>query len=92
MLKGVLTHEVVPGKFAALRKWFSDADAQRKQSNPDYVAPRRYVTVVGNLTRVYVESSWEDGQSIPTWLERGEPGLLECIVPGSTEFTLLREI
>ena len=45
--KCLITHRVKPGHYEEVKKWFSDEDKKRKEKNPQYKPPRRYVTVYG---------------------------------------------
>lgn len=99
MYKLILTHEVMPGKLPALNAWFRQRDVERKQQNPDYQPPKRYITVYGSLHQVVIEAETESAVSHLTeraYAELGGEGaqgeFLAMIVPGRSELRLLKEI
>jgi len=99
MYKVILTHEVMPGKLPALNAWFRQRDAERKQQNPDYRPPKRYITVYGSLHQVIIEAETESAVSHLTeraYAELGGEGaqgeFLAMIVPGRSELRLLKEL
>jgi hypothetical protein len=95
MYKAVLVHEIVPGKLSELKRWFQDADRERKAKNPDYTPPKRYITVIGNLTKFYGEFALETVPVHPSvWIEsiEGQGSLKDLIVAGKTELRVLKEL
>tara|TARA_A100001037_G_scaffold77934_1_gene69820 strand:+ start:484 stop:1173 length:690 start_codon:yes stop_codon:yes gene_type:complete len=46
--KHVIRHTIKPDSFPELAKWFEATDRRRKENNPDYEPPRRYLQVMGN--------------------------------------------
>jgi hypothetical protein len=95
MYKAVLTHEVIPGKLSDLKQWFQNADQERKARNPDYTPPKRYITVIGNLTKFYGEVEREAlPEHLSGWIENieGQGNLKDLIVPGRTERYVLKEL
>jgi hypothetical protein len=99
MYKLILTHEVMPGKLPALNAWFRQRDAERKQQNPEYQPPKRYITVYGSLHQVVIEAETESAVSHLTeraYAELGGEGaqgeFLAMIVPGRSELRLLKEL
>lgn len=93
--KAVLVHEVIPGKLSELKRWFQDADRERTAKNPGYVPPKRYITVIGNLTRVYCEWPWEViPDHPPVWSEsiQEQGDFKDLIVPGRSEVFVLKEL
>jgi hypothetical protein len=91
----VIVHEIIPGKLAEFKRWYKQVDQERKAKNPDYVPPKRYVTVIGKLTRVIIE--WEQEtmfEHSPVWLETVETyGNLKAVVfPGGIEHCVLKEL
>jgi hypothetical protein len=95
MYQYVLTHEVLPGKLPQMKAWFKKADDLRRQKDPSYRPPKRYVTVYGNASRVeiYFEAAktteepyvWADAPGDGT-------GFTDLLVPGRTEVRLLKEL
>ena len=51
-MKIVLSHQVVPGKYAELVKWFKSADNERKEKDKEYQAPKRYINQFGDAFRI----------------------------------------
>ena len=94
MYKIVLVLHVIPGRLPELKRWFSDADRKRKAKNPEYVPPKRYVTVFGNVTKIVAEFSVEAVPEHPTvWAAGTEgSGVYDFVVPGLTELSVLKEI
>ena len=95
MYKAILVHEVIPGKLSELKRWFQNADRERKAKNPDYRPPKRYITVIGNLTKFYGEFALETVPGHPSvWIEsiEGEGDLKDLIVAGKTELRVLKEL
>ena len=95
MYKAVLVHEVIPGKLSELKRWFQDADRERKAKNPDYRSPKRYITVIGNLTKFYGEFELNVVPDHPSvWIENieGHGNLKDLIVAGKTELYILQEL
>jgi hypothetical protein len=95
--KLILTHEVLPGKLAAIEAWFKEQDRERKKRNPEYTPYRRYITVFGNVHRLVVEAEMEKLPEDPWVFAEGPPSKAgavfhEMIVPGRTELTLLKEL
>jgi hypothetical protein len=93
MYKAVLVHEIVPGKLAEFKRWFQDADRERKARNPDYTPFRRYITVIGSLTRVYIEIEYETWPQRPiVWAEGVEDDFKNLVVAGQSEMYILKEL
>ena len=93
MYKVVLVHEVVPGKLAAFKRWFRNADRERKAKNPDYTPFKRYITVIGSLTRVYIEIEYEAWPERPiVWVEGVKDDFKDLIVAGKSEMYVLKEL
>jgi hypothetical protein len=95
MYKAVLVHEVIPGKLSEFKRWIQDADRERGAKNPDYKPPKRYITVIGNLTKTYGEFEMEAVPAHPPeWIQSIEEdgGLKDMIVPGRTEMYVLKEL
>jgi hypothetical protein len=95
MYKAVLVHEVIPGKLSELKQWFQNADRERKSKNPNYTPPKRYITVIGSLTRVYCLIDWETVPDHPVvWSEiiEGQGEFKDLIVPGKSEGFVLKEL
>ena len=90
--KFIITHHVKPGHYNDVKKWFSDIDNKRKQENPDYKRPKRYVTVCGQTSEVVSEfemDSDKDFQLPGSWLQ-GNFGHEHHM--DSVEVKILREI
>ena len=94
MYKYVLVHHVIPGKLPELKRWFSNADSERKAEDPEYVPPKRYVTVIGDLTQVVAEFPLQViPDPLPVWAEGVEGGgVYDLVVPGLTQASILKEI
>ena len=95
MYKAVLVHEVIPGKLSELKRWLRDADRERAAKNPDYKPPKRYTTVIGNLTKFYGEFEMEAVPAHPPdWIQgiEGSGNLKDMVVPGKTEMYVLKEL
>ena len=94
MYKIILTHRVIPGKLPELIRWCSNADKERKVANPEYVPPKRYITVFGDLTRFMAEFPVEVvPEHPPVWgAGDGTGGVGDMIVPGRSEMYVLKEI
>ena len=95
MYKMVLVHEIIPGKLSDFKRWFQNADRERKAKDPDHVPMKRYITVIGNLTRFYAERELDAVPDQPgAWLEsiENQGDLKDMVVPGSTEVYVLKEI
>ena len=96
MYKVILTHQVAAGKGRALAAWCKEADERRAQANPDYVAPKRYMTVFGNRGKVVIEFEVEDTAALARLLEPEKPApggsMQDLIVPGMSELILLKEM
>ena len=94
MYKVILTHHVIPGKLPALIRWHNDADKARKEAEPEYVPFKRYITVLGNLTRFVVEVPLETLPEHPiVWAEGDEgAGVYDMVIPGQSEMVILKEI
>ena len=98
MYKVILTHQVAAGKGRALADWCKEADEKRAQANPDYVAPKRYMTVFGNRGKVVIEFVVEDAATLARLLEPETPAagggsnMQDLIVPGMSEMLLLKEM
>lgn len=95
MYKAVLVHEIIPGKFSDAKRWFENADRDRKKKNPDYVPPKRYITVIGNLTRFFAEFELDTVPEHPSvWSEsiEGNGDLKDMVVPGRSELYVLKEM
>jgi hypothetical protein len=93
--KAVLVHEIVPGKYSDIERWFENADRERKQRDPDYVPPKRYITVIGNLTRFFAEFELDAVPAKPSvWSESIERhgDLKDIVVPGRTELYVLKKM
>jgi len=91
----VLVHEVIPGKLSELKQWFRDADRERKAKNPDYKPPKRYITVIGDLTRFQGEFEMDKIPEDPSgWIENieGQGNLKDLLVPGGSELYVLKEL
>ena len=95
MYKVVLTHEVIPEKLPEFIEWFKNADKKRREANPEYIPPKRYVTVYGNLRQVTIEMEFEEVPASMTksaWLEgKSSQEELSSMFTRS-EFALLKEI
>jgi hypothetical protein len=99
MYKIILSHEVMPGKLADMKRWLVQQDIKRKEENPDYTPPKRYITVAGSVHQVTVEV---EGEEIPVSMlehpyaegpaEGAQGEFLQWIVPGRTEIRLLKEL
>ena len=90
--KCLITHRVKPGHYKEVKKWFSDEDKKRKEKNPQYKPPRRYVTVYGQTSEVVCEfdiDSDSESQLHGSWLE-GSFGHEHHM--DSVEVTILKEI
>ncbi len=86
--KLLMTHRVKPGQYQELKKWFSEADKSRKKSNPDYVRPKRYVTVFGETQEVITEVEMDEVTARNSWLEgSGNQEYMD-----SVKMTVLKEI
>lgn len=99
MYKLILTHEVMPGKLHALNAWFRQRDVDRKQQNPDYQPPKRYITVYGSLHQVIIEVETDSAAGYLTdhaYAELDSEGaqgeFLAMLVPGRSELRLLKEL
>jgi len=94
MYKAILTHYVIPGKLPELVRWCSDADKERKAANPAYVAPKRYITVLGDVCKFVAEFPMETvPEHPPVWAGGdGTGGVGGMIVPGRTELVVLKEL
>ena len=95
MYKMVIVHEIIPGKLSEYKRWYKQVDQERKAKNPDYVPRKRYVTVVGKLTRVIIE--WEREtmyEHCPVWSEIVEThgDLKDIVFPGGIEHYVLKEL
>ena len=95
MYKMVIVYEIIPGKLSEYKRWYKQLDQERKAKNPDYVPRKRYITVVGKLTRVIIE--WEREtmyEHSPVWSETIEtPGdLKDLVFPGGIEHYVLKEL
>jgi hypothetical protein len=99
MYKIILSHEVMPGKLADMKRWIVQQDIKRKEENPDYTPPKRYITVAGSVHQVTVEV---EGEEIPVYMlehpyaehpaEGPQSEFLQWIVPGRSEVRLLKEL
>ena len=95
MYKVMLVHEIIPGNLSAFKRWVQNADRERQAKNPDYVPPKRYITVIGLLTRVYIEFGWETLPDHPTvWSEavEGHGEFKDLVVAGKSEGYVLKEL
>ena len=95
MYKVVLVHEIVPGKLSDYKRWFQDADKARKEKNPDYTPLKRYITVFGSLTRVFIEFDWDTVPDHPfVWSEAIEKqgDHKDMVVPGQSQMYVLKEM
>lgn len=95
MYKGVLVHEVVPGKLSELKRWIQNADRERKARDPAYEPYERYITVIGSVTRFQVEVEWETMPEHPyVWVEAVESQgeFKDFVVPGMSESYVLKEL
>lgn len=95
MYKGVYVHEIVPGKFSEFKRWCRNADQERRERDPDYTPPKRYITVIGNLTRFYGEFDLGAVPEHPgAWSEMVERqgGFKELVIPGKSELYVLKEV
>ena len=97
MYKLVLTHEIMPGKLAAMKDWCKRVDAQRKEENPSYTPFKRWVAVYGSAFRFMIELDSEQGWDRPeAYADMTREGLegefLQYIVPGKTELQLYKEL
>lgn len=98
MYKAVLTHVVAPGKQQAIEAWFREADAKRARADPNYVAPRRYMTVFGTQRKAVMEFELPDLDVLAAMLEPKKPvgmgtGSIEDLtVPGMSEMVLLKQL
>jgi hypothetical protein len=97
MYNVILTHEVLPGKLPAMKEWFIQQDKVRKERDPNYTPPRRYITVFGSVHQFVAEfemeklpeNPWVFAESAP---EGAQAEFLTMIVPGRTELRVLKEI
>ena len=90
--KCLITHRVKPGHYKEVKKWFADADKNRREKNPEYKRPKRYVTVYGDTSEVVVEFEIDSDKEFHlhgSWLE-GSFGH-EHHMDG-VEVTILKEI
>ena len=95
MYKAVLVHEIVPGKLSEFKRWFQDEDRERKASNPDYMPFKRYITVIGTLTRVHIEMELVTMPEHPiVWSEavEGQGDFKDFVVAGNSELYVLKEL
>jgi hypothetical protein len=95
MYKAVVVHEIVPGKLSEFRRWVQDADRERKAKIPDYTPHKRYITVIGSLTRVHIEMEWETMPEHPiVWSEvvEGQGDFKDFVVAGKSEGYVLKEL
>ena len=95
MYKLVLIHKIIPGKLSAFERWVRNTDDKRKKQNPDYVPLKRYITVLGDLTKVVIEMEMETVPEHPiVWMENVENDgdLKDMIVPGTSEIYVLKEL
>ncbi len=93
MVKIVLSHQVLPGKYAELVKWFKSADNTRKEKDKEYQAPKRYINQFGDAFRIYVEFVLDELPSdFMTYGTTDQPEFFSLIIPGSTEVNVLKEI
>ncbi len=95
MYKAVLVHEIVPGKLSDFKRWYQNADQERKSKNPNYVPPKRYITVIGTLTRFFAEFELDTVPDHPfIWSETIEKqgDLKDMVVSGKSEIYVLKEI
>ena len=92
----VLKNKINPGKLSAFLDWAEKEDAKRKAANPDYVPPNRYITVYGNATELFIEAEVEEIPPHPnSWSEQDYEGvsdLFDTVVPGETEWTVLKKL
>ena len=95
MYKFVLTHEIVPGKLSALKRWIKNADRERTAKNPGYKPYKRYITVIGSVTRIHIELEYETWPERPiVWSEvvEGQGEFKDLVVAGMSECTVLKEL
>ena len=102
MHKILITHQIVPGKFNELSKWYKEVDAQRAKEDPNYKKPRRYIYQTGEVFKVVSEFEFEKlviDDSTPmseggliSYGETSQPDFFPFIVPGTSTFEILREI
>ena len=90
-----MVHEVIAGKLSELKRWFQNADQERKAQNPGYTPPKRYVTVIGSLTKFFGEFDLKAVPEHPSvWIENIERQgkLKNLVVAGKSELYVLREL
>ena len=95
MYKAVLVHEIVPGKLSEFERWFQDEDRKRKADDSDYVPFKRYITVIGSVTRLYAEFEMETVPAHPSvWAKYVEQhgDFKDLIVAGKGELYVLEEL
>jgi hypothetical protein len=99
MYKAVLTHRVAPGKLAAIKAWFKEADEKRAKADPKYVKPKRYATVFGNESTLVIEFEIADETALAKALDPKRPAgpggtgsFYDLVVPGMSEWTLLKDM
>ena len=65
MYKVVLSHIIIPGKYDDLAEWCREADKKRKQENPAYVPPSRFINQYGDSFKVQIEFEHSEMPSEP---------------------------
>ena len=93
MYKVVLSHIIIPGKYGELAEWCREADKKRKQENPAYVPPSRFINQYGDSFKVQIE--FEHSEMPPEPMNYGsnnQPESFEFIVPGTTRIEVYKSI
>ena len=55
MHKILITHQIVPGKFDELSKWYKEVDAKRAKEDPNCKKPKKYIYQTGEVFKVVSE-------------------------------------
>ena len=92
----VLRQLIKTGCLKDFKQWLAKADKDRTEKNPDYVPPRRYVTVFGSACEFIAEFDRETASEEPTiyleFAEENPHGASKYIIPGSETLTLLKKL
>lgn len=98
MFQLLITHQIKPGRMDDVLQWCKEADAARLKENPDYVPPKRYVTVFGNKAMMYIEAD-HDAETVSNWFAGpppktpgGKGNMQDMVIPGTTEWHLLHKV
>jgi hypothetical protein len=93
MYKVVLSHIIIPGKYDDLAEWCREADKKRKQENPAYVPPSRFINQYGDSFKVQIEFEFSEMPSEPmNYGKSNQPEFFEFIVPGTTRMEVYKSI